>query len=73
MDPARLLLTGLSQGGHGAWVLGARHLELWAAVVPVCGYARARHDGGVGHGCWERAYGEMELPAWLLAQRRPLP
>ena len=132
VDPARLLLTGLSQGGHGAWVLGARHPELWAALVPVCGYARvqARADAGcvsryrrrarapprrasrcgrstarrttscpvaetramvaalagapgrsrastfypgVGHGCWERAYGEQELPGWLLARRRPAP
>lgn len=126
VDPSRLILTGLSQGGHGAWVLGARHPELWAAVVPVCGYAAARfgsknvftgtardlaaalagtpvwafHGGaddvvpagettaiaaaleasgahpkvtiypGVGHGSWERAYGELELPRWLLAQRR---
>jgi predicted peptidase len=129
VDPTRLILTGLSQGGHGAWVLGARHPELWAAVVPVCGYAAAPRSGpgvftgttvelaanlkgipvwafhgegddvvpagetramisaleavaahprvtiypGVGHGCWERAYGEDELPAWLMARRRPSP
>lgn len=42
VDPDRLYLTGLSQGGHGAWVLGARHPDLWAAVVPVCGYTAAR-------------------------------
>jgi predicted peptidase len=129
VDPTRLVLTGLSQGGHGAWVLAARHPELWAAAVPVCGYGAARRGGpgvfngtaaelaaglkavpvwafhgaaddvvpvgetramvaaleaggarpkvtiypGVGHGCWERAYGEQELPAWLLARRRPSP
>jgi predicted peptidase len=129
VDPTRFVLTGLSQGGHGAWVLGARHPELWAAVVPVCGYAAARFGsknvftgtardlaGGlagmpvwafhgaaddvvpvgetsaiiaaleasgaypkvtiypsVGHGSWERAYGEPELPRWLLAQRRRSP
>jgi predicted peptidase len=129
VDPDRIILTGLSQGGHGAWVLGARHAELWAAVVPVCGYAAARSapagaftgsagelarglvhtpvwafhgeaddvvpvaetralvaaldtNGahpritiypGVGHGSWERAYAEPELPGWLLAQRRPSP
>jgi predicted peptidase len=128
VDPSRLVLTGLSQGGHGAWVLGARHPELWSAVVPVCGYGAARwyrrgdFNGsvaelargikatpvwafhgeaddvvpvaetraivealkaagsnpratvypGVGHGCWERAYGEKELPGWLLAQRNRL-
>lgn len=129
VDPARIVLTGLSQGGHGAWVLGARHPELWAAVVAVCGYGpapgaqpgvfkgmhaeladriktipvwafhgeaddvvpvaetrtmiaelekagakpRVKIFPGVGHGCWERAYGEPELPRWLLAQRRPGP
>ncbi|MFT3916047.1 MAG: PHB depolymerase family esterase [Anaeromyxobacteraceae bacterium] len=40
IDPDRIYLTGLSQGGHGSWVLGARHPELWAAVVSICGYAR---------------------------------
>jgi predicted peptidase len=126
VDTARLVLTGLSQGGHGAWVLGARHPELWAAVVSVCGYATTHNNqagvfsgtvaelarglarlpiwafhgeaddvvpvaetramiaelekagakprvttyAGVGHGCWERAYGEPELPRWMLAQRR---
>ncbi len=129
VDPARIALTGLSQGGHGAWVLAARHPETWAAVIAVCGYGPARWKGpgtfdgtaaelaakvkdlpvwafhgeaddtvpvgetramisaltvaggapratiypGVGHGCWERAYGEPELPRWLLAQRRPAP
>jgi predicted peptidase len=39
IDDDRIYLTGLSQGGHGTWVLGARHRELWAALVSVCGYA----------------------------------
>ncbi len=129
VDPERIVLTGLSQGGHGAWVLAARHPATWSAVVAVCGYGPARRrqpgvfDGtpaelaaaigatpvwafhgaaddvvpvaetramadalasaggaprvtiypGVGHGCWERAYGEPELPRWLLAQRRGRP
>jgi predicted peptidase len=42
VDRSRIYLTGLSQGGHGSWVLGARHAGLWAAVVPICGYAGAR-------------------------------
>ncbi|HOC42385.1 MAG TPA: PHB depolymerase family esterase [Thermoanaerobaculales bacterium] len=41
VDPGRVLLTGLSQGGHGTWVLGARHPGRWAALVPICGYATA--------------------------------
>lgn len=42
IDSGRTFLTGLSQGGHGTWVLGARHPELWAAIVPVCGYGDAK-------------------------------
>ncbi len=41
VDDDRIYLTGLSQGGHGVWVLGARHRETWAALVSVCGYADA--------------------------------
>jgi predicted peptidase len=48
IDPQRVVLTGLSQGGHGTWVLGARHPELWAALGPVCGYAAARRRDDVG-------------------------
>lgn len=39
IDVERLYLTGLSQGGHGTWVLGARHADRWAAIAPICGYA----------------------------------
>lgn len=38
VDERRLFLTGLSQGGHGTWALGARHQNVWAAIAPVCGY-----------------------------------
>lgn len=40
IDPDRIALTGLSQGGHGVWALAARHPEAWSALVPICGYAR---------------------------------
>lgn len=42
IDPERVALTGMSQGGHGAWYLGARDSARWRALVPVCGYGRAR-------------------------------
>jgi predicted peptidase len=42
IDPDRVALTGMSQGGHGTWILGARHPELWSCLAPVCGYGRAR-------------------------------
>jgi predicted peptidase len=35
-DRNRVILTGISMGGAGAWYL-ARHPHRWAAVVPVCG------------------------------------
>ena len=39
IDKSRLYLTGLSQGGHGTWALGAKHADLFAAIAPVCGWA----------------------------------
>jgi predicted peptidase len=42
VDPDRVALTGISQGGHGAWMIGARHAGLWSCLAPVCGYGRAR-------------------------------
>jgi predicted peptidase len=54
IDTSRVALMGMSQGGHGAWMIGARHPERWRCLVPVCGYGRART---VQH----RA---MRLPVW---------
>jgi len=42
VDPERIALTGISQGGHGAWMIGARHPGRWSCLVPVCGYGRAQ-------------------------------
>jgi len=42
IDPDRIALTGMSQGGHGTWLIGARHPELFSCLAPVCGYGRAR-------------------------------
>jgi predicted peptidase len=39
IDPKRIYLTGLSMGGYGTWDLLARHPELFAAAVPICGGA----------------------------------
>lgn len=40
LDPARLYLTGLSQGGCSTFDLGAKYAEKWAALVVVCGAGR---------------------------------
>lgn len=37
-DPDRVYLTGLSMGGHGTWYLAYRRPDLFAAVVPICGW-----------------------------------
>ncbi len=38
IDKTRVYLTGLSQGGHGTWVIGATHPDRFAAIAPICGY-----------------------------------
>src|SRR5207249_9530577 len=40
VDRDRVYLTGLSMGGHGTWYVAYRHPELFAAIVPICGWVR---------------------------------
>lgn len=42
LNPARVVLTGISMGGAGAWLLGASFPHRFAAIAPICGY----HNGG---------------------------
>jgi predicted peptidase len=37
IDADRLYITGLSMGGYGTWDAVARHPEMFAAAVPMCG------------------------------------
>lgn len=41
IDEDRVVLTGLSQGGHGCWAINALAPDRFAAVAPVCGYTSA--------------------------------
>jgi predicted peptidase len=41
-DSERMALCGMSQGGHGVWMLGARYPNRWACLVPIAGYGRVR-------------------------------
>lgn len=61
VDPDRIALTGLSQGGHGTWMLGAMHPQTWCALAPICGYADS--NGGSSTPQWiaERV---KDLPIW---------
>jgi len=72
IDTRRVHLTGLSQGGHGAWVLGAEHNDRWASVVSVCAYIRkpaAGYDLGDSADNREEAArlarGLAGLPTWI--------
>lgn len=38
IDPSRVYLTGLSQGGAGTWAVAAEHPERFAAIAPICGF-----------------------------------
>ncbi|MBS0191272.1 MAG: dienelactone hydrolase family protein [Planctomycetes bacterium] len=44
IDPDRIYLTGLSQGGAGTWALGSLYPGTFAALVPICGYFRDMGD-----------------------------
>lgn len=46
IDPTRVYLTGLSQGGCGTWAIASRHPEMFAAIAPVCGYLDRKRPGG---------------------------
>ncbi len=37
IDPDRIYLTGQSMGGGGAWYIGTRHTDVFAAIAPVYG------------------------------------
>jgi len=37
IDDNRIYLVGHSMGAIGAWVLGAKHPEIWAALAPISG------------------------------------
>jgi predicted peptidase len=45
IDPDRVYLTGISDGGDGAWELAAAYPDRWAALIPIsCGGARIQFD-----------------------------
>jgi predicted esterase len=39
IDPDRVTLMGISNGGHGAYLIGSRYREWFSSIVPMCGNA----------------------------------
>lgn len=65
IDASRISLTGLSQGGHGAWTLGAAHPDVWSAVAPICGYVSRTHSAGPDEPEAARLAGALKgIPVW---------
>jgi predicted peptidase len=116
-DRGRLYVTGISLGGIGTWNFATDHPTLFAAAMPLCGWADRSTDQvaqalkslpiwvfhgdkdslipvensrmlvaavratgnpnvkyteypGVDHNCWDIAYNDPTVIAWLLAQKR---
>lgn len=44
VDANRVYLTGLSMGGHGAWLFALEHPCEFAAIVPICGWLDSLED-----------------------------
>lgn len=65
----RVMLTGHSMGGHGAWHLAVNDADRWAAVAPSAGWASFDSYGGRPAGAldavWRAADGASETLALL--------
>lgn len=66
-DPARVMLTGHSMGGHGAWFLAANDPDRFAALAPSAGWRSfdtygSRPSGALGD-LWRGADGASDVPA----------
>jgi predicted peptidase len=76
IDPDRVVLTGMSQGGHGCWTIGARMAGTFAAIAPVCGYVFVPERTSAGERAWrfdddaalvrDIARGIGRTPVWAL-------
>ena len=49
VDHERMYLSGCSMGGMGAWEVGARNAEIFAAVVPVAGHHKKERAPWIAH------------------------
>lgn len=53
IDPNRVVLTGISMGGNGAWNLAIRHPDRFAALIPIAAWGNHRKISRLGR-----------LPVW---------
>lgn len=56
IDPDRVALTGLSQGGHGTWAIAARYPGMFRALMPVCAYVNGPRPGVDGAERWGKSF-----------------
>ena len=66
--------VGAAKGGTGGAddvVKTARSRNITDALKKAGGNPKYTEYPGVGHGCWDPAYQEKELFAWLFAQKLP--
>ncbi len=59
VDRSRIYLTGLSRGGNGTWKMAIAHPDLFAAIVPICGW-----------GDPTRVSVLKDVPAWVFHGRQ---
>ncbi|MBI3854959.1 MAG: prolyl oligopeptidase family serine peptidase [Planctomycetes bacterium] len=58
-------------GGADDVVKTVRSRNIVAALKAAGGSPRYTEFPGVGHGCWDQAYGEADLLPWLFSQKLP--
>lgn len=65
VDPDRIMLTGCSMGGYGAWAVGLRHPSRFASLGLI--------SGQTDFFTWERrARDEVRFKSWCILQNNPL-
>ena len=60
-DRERVYLVGDSLGGHGCWLIGARHPDMFAALMPRSGYDASGWRNLLALPLWQ-VHGELDAP-----------
>ena len=59
-DLNRLYVTGISMGGYGTWDIIARHPDVFAAAVPICGGADPQAADAISHTPLRSYHGDID-------------